>query len=149
MLVAFANVVKAQEEHTKVFYGITKRNTSRMKNRSSKQAKACDISAKTKAIVWERDKHRCIICADPNAMPNAHALLSRAHGGLGIPENIVTLCRKCHHEYDHGIDREYYRTLIGRYLKKHYPDWDEEKVKYNKWTNGNCFGSRSPNNTSQ
>lgn len=119
-----------------------------MKARSSVQSKACDISAKVKATVWERDKHRCIICADPNAMPNAHAV-SRAHGGLGIPENIVTLCRKCHREYDHGIDREYYGQLIERYLKRQYPNWKKESVIYSKWTNGNCFGSLSPNNTSQ
>lgn len=109
-----------------------------MNTKSSNQAKACDISAKTKAIVWERDKHRCIICADTNAMPNSH-YISRAHGGLGIPENIVTLCRKCHYAYDHGIDRKYYGELIERHLRRHYPNWKKESVIYAKWTNGKPY----------
>ena len=101
----------------------------------TKQAKACDINAKIKMEVWERDKHRCIICSDPMAMPNAH-YISRAHGGLGIPENIVTLCMRCHHEFDNGIDREYYKERIAKYLQSKYPNWEKEKVIYSKWKNG-------------
>lgn len=33
----------------------------------SKRSKACDISATTKKIVWERDNQRCIICGDRKA----------------------------------------------------------------------------------
>lgn len=117
-----------------------------MNTRSSFQAKACDIPAKVKNEVWERDKHRCIICADTNAMPNSH-FISRAKGGLGIPENIVTLCRKCHFDFDNGVDREYYRERIERYLKKMYPDWNREKVVFkNRWTNGLPCEDSSPKN---
>lgn len=80
-------------------------------------------------------------------MPNAH-FISRAKGGLGIPENIVTLCRACHHEFDNGIDREYYCDRIERYLKKIYPDWNREKVVFkNRWTNGQSYADSSPKNT--
>lgn len=115
-----------------------------MNTRSSQQAKACDISAKVKSIVWERDHHRCIICADTNAMPNAH-VVSRAKGGQGIEENIVTLCRRCHHEFDNGVDREYYRAKIEAYLKAKYPEWKKERMVYqNKWTtNGNYYDTTS------
>jgi len=69
-------------------------------------------------------------------MPNSH-YLPRSHGGLGIPENIVTLCRKCHYEYDHGIDREYYGKQIEKYLRGKYQNWNREKVVYkNKWISG-------------
>lgn len=114
-----------------------------MNIRSSKQSKACDISANVKAAVWERDRHRCIICADTNAMPNAH-FISRAKGGKGIEENIVTLCRKCHHEFDNGNDREYYRRRIETYIKSKYPDWEKGKVVYqNRWINGNYYDTTS------
>ena len=37
--------------------------------------------------------------------PNMH-YISRAQGGLGIEENVVTGCQECHHEYDNGAKRE-------------------------------------------
>ena len=56
-----------------------------------KRTKLLDISKAVKDKVWERDGHRCILCESIFAMPNAH-YISRAQGGLGIPENVVTLC---------------------------------------------------------
>lgn len=38
----------------------------------SKRSKACDIPQKVKDKVWARDDHKCILCDNPNAMPNAH-----------------------------------------------------------------------------
>ena len=64
----------------------------------SKRAKACDISKKVKDRVWERDGGRCIICGSPYAMPNSH-YIRRSQGGLGIEENIVTMCLCCHNMY--------------------------------------------------
>lgn len=98
----------------------------------SKRSKATDIPKKTKEIVWERDNHCCIVCGSPYGMPNAH-YISRAHGGLGIEQNIVTLCQTCHDRYDNGDKREEYGTWIRAYLKSKYPDWDEEKLYYQKW----------------
>lgn len=102
----------------------------------SKRAKAVDISQKVKQLVWERDGGRCIICGSRQAMPNAH-YKSRAHGGLGIPENVVTLCTMdgCHRKYDFGTreEREEIGGQIREYLMNYYPDWDEEKLIYNKY----------------
>lgn len=101
----------------------------------SKRARACDISAKVKREVWERDNHRCIICGSPQAMPNAH-YIPRSRGGLGIPENIVTLCTMggCHYKYDFGglEERERIGDQIKNYLKSIYPDWNEEDLIYRK-----------------
>ena len=63
----------------------------------SKRSKACDISMEVKKKVWERDEHKCVICHNPYAKPNAH-YIARSQGGLGIEENIVTLCLRCHNE---------------------------------------------------
>ena len=98
----------------------------------SKRAKACDISAKVKQIVWERDNHQCIICGNRQAMPNSH-VVRRSSGGLGIEQNIVTMCQRCHAMYDQYIDRSAMENYIEQYLKGIYPDWDREKLIYRKW----------------
>jgi hypothetical protein len=104
----------------------------------TKRAKACDITQAVKDRVWERDKHCCILCDCNRAKPNAH-FISRAHGGLGIEQNVITLCtyagNNCHHIYDNGTEeqRSAMRGRIRQYLKDHYPDWDESKLIYRKW----------------
>lgn len=100
----------------------------------SKRSKACKISKKVKKIVYERDKGRCIICNKPG-MPNSH-FISRAHGGLGIEENITTMCMKCHDAYDNGKDYEYKQYIkkkTEQYLKSKYDEWDKEKLIYKKY----------------
>ena len=75
----------------------------------SKRSKACDISQKVKELVWDRDEHKCIICGRyvPKTCANAH-FIKRSQGGLGIPENVVTLCPQCHYEEDFGKDSKVY-----------------------------------------
>ena len=97
----------------------------------SKRSKACDIAQAVKKKVWERDGERCIICGSPNAMPNAH-YISRAHSGLGIEQNIVTLCQICHFKYDNTAYRPIYREYIKSYLKGKYDGWNEEELTYKK-----------------
>lgn len=99
----------------------------------SKRAKACDISKKVKDIVWERDGGRCIICRSHQAMPNSH-FIRRSQGGLGIEENIVTMCMRCHRMYDQGADRKAIEIYTENYLKSKYPEWDKEKLIYKKWS---------------
>lgn len=96
-----------------------------------KRSKATDISHKVKKIVWERDNHRCIICGFNQAMPNAH-YISRAQGGLGIEENIVTLCNACHNYYDNSTQRPIYKRIIKGYLQSKYVGWNEEDLYYKK-----------------
>ena len=97
----------------------------------SKRSKACDISKKVKDSVWERDRNRCIICGNPFAMPNAH-YIPRSKGGLGIEQNIVTLCYNCHHNTDHTEYRQFMLEKIKKYLQSKYEDWNEEDLYYRK-----------------
>lgn len=99
----------------------------------TKRAKACDIPRTVKEAVWERDGGRCIICRSNRAMPNSH-FIRRSQGGLGIEENIVTMCQSCHSMYDQYIDRENMEAYIENYLRSHYPNWDREKLVYKKWS---------------
>lgn len=101
----------------------------------SKRSKACEISQKTKEIVWNRDNHKCISCGIwvPKTFANAH-FIKRSQGGLGIPENIVTLCSKCHYEEDFGKDSKVYEYSIENYLRGYYGEsWSKEKLIYKKY----------------
>lgn len=62
-------------------------------------------------------------------------ILSRGHnGGLGIEENIVTLCPECHYEEDHGQHTQLYEDYIENYLKSIYgAEWDKSKLIYKKY----------------
>ena len=97
----------------------------------SKRAKACDITKKVKDIVWERDGHKCIICGSYQAMPNSH-YIRRSQGGLGIEENIVTMCQRCHYMYDQGGERESIASYTERYLRSKYPNWNPQNLIYKK-----------------
>lgn len=97
----------------------------------SKRSRACEIPPQVKEIVGARDFGRCIICKRPG-YPNAH-YIARSHGGLGIEENVVTLCPECHMAFDNGQKRREYGEKIRGYLKSRYPNWNEEDLKYDKW----------------
>ena len=97
-----------------------------------KSTKACDIPPKVKERVWDRDRGCCIVCGNPSATPSCH-YIARSQLGLGIEQNIVTLCAKCHYNYDHTTRREEYREYIRNYLKGKYPEWNEESLVYKKW----------------
>ena len=104
-----------------------------MKNQ---RTKATDIPPKVKKRVEERDSidgHPCcIFCGSPNAKGEGH-VIGRAQGGLGCERNIICICRKCHALMDNSTYRDYYVNKAKEYLKSIYPDWNEEKLIYNKW----------------
>ena len=62
-------------------------------------------------------------------------ILLRGHnGGLGIEENIVTLCPNCHYEEDFGLETKRYEDYIENYLKGIYgANWNKEKLIYKKY----------------
>lgn len=99
----------------------------------TKRAKACDISKKVKDRVWDRDGGKCVVCGSRYAMPNSH-FIRRSQGGLGIEENIVTMCQTCHRMYDQGVDRRAIEAYVENYLKNLYPDWDRKNLVYKKWS---------------
>ena len=99
----------------------------------SKRSNATDIPLKVKKKVYERDGGKCVVCKAKRGDPNMH-FIGRAQGRLGIEENVVTGCFKCHHDYDNGFKREEIENIIRKYLKSIYGDsWSEEKLIYNKW----------------
>lgn len=93
---------------------------------------ACDISPRVRKKVKERDGGTCVICGNNKGIPNCH-YIARSQGGLGKEQNIVSACVKCHHEYDNGGKREEHGEKIKSYLMECYPDWNEEKLIYDKY----------------
>lgn len=97
-----------------------------------KRTKATSIPPKVREEVEERDNHCCIFCGSPNARGEAH-FIRRSQGGLGIPQNLLTLCRIHHRLFDESDFSDMYKQKAREYLKSKYPGWNEEDLVYNKW----------------
>jgi 5-methylcytosine-specific restriction endonuclease McrA len=97
---------------------------------------ATDISQKVRAKVFERDNGCCIICG-ARADDYAHVISKAPSGigsGLGIPENVVCLCRICHTRYD---SRKKHITTeddikIAEYMTEQYNGWNKMNLVYKK-----------------
>lgn len=95
------------------------------------RTKLLAISPKVKAVVWERDNQQCVICGNCCAAPEAH-YIARSQGGLGIEENVVTLCRRHHDEFDFGVNHFELAIQIREYLQSKYPYWNDDDLIYRK-----------------
>lgn len=109
-----------------------------------KDTLARSFPRKVKEEIAERDSVDgwpcCVMCGaaappSPNgisiAWSNAH-FISRAQGGLGVTENGLTLCPKCHRRYDQTTDRKAIREYLRGYLESKHADWDEGDLYYEK-----------------
>lgn len=94
------------------------------------RTKACAISQSVKAIVFERDRGYCILCGKAG-LPEAH-YIPRSHGGLGIEQNVVTLCRACHERLDHTTERQELLERVKQHLELWYPGFSDTDRKYKK-----------------
>lgn len=100
-----------------------------------KRTKALCISPSVKKAVYTRDGCCCVWCGSAAGQPNAH-FIPRSSGGLGVEENILTLCWGCHMKFDQTAARAKMREYFRGYLKSKYPDWDENALTYKKYTEG-------------
>lgn len=96
-----------------------------------KRTRACGIPKEVKLIVYERDHERCIFCGAPG-LPEAH-VIPRSHGGLGVPQNIITVCRSCHDKLDNSTNRQQMLDVAVGYLGSYYPNISQTDVIYQKW----------------
>lgn len=107
-----------------------------------RETKATSIPPEVKSSVYLRDHGLCIICGRPG-LPVAH-VVRRSSGGMGIEQNIITACNECHYALDEGLNikrlnplgffsQDDLKQYVREYMKKQYPDWTEESVKYHKY----------------
>lgn len=98
-----------------------------------KRTKATAIPPNVKIAVAERDGFRCLWCSVHCEAGNAH-FIRRSRGGLGIEENLLTLCAICHDKYDRSPQND--TGELWRFFRKHlqgqYPGWDASKLIYRK-----------------
>ena len=52
--------------------------------------------------VLYRDGHKCRSCGKGNTVINVHHVISQIDGGTNKPDNLITLCEKCHKDYHKG-----------------------------------------------
>lgn len=100
----------------------------------NRRTKATSIPEKVKKAVYERDNHSCVVCGAPGN-PWCH-ILSRAHSGMGIETNLVTLCNSHHHLFDEGSleERKWIGEIIEKHMKSIYGEsWCKEDQAYKKW----------------
>ena len=105
----------------------------------TERTKALNVSKEVREIVYARDSFGyppfpcCPTCGEPGRHDIAH-YIAKSQGGLGIPENLINLCRKCHGLFDHGRpkEREEKKVKIVNYLKSQYPNWTESELKNRK-----------------
>ena len=95
-----------------------------------KRTKALAIKTVIKKKVEERDGGCCIFCGR-SGRGEAH-VIARSQGGLGVEQNLVTACRKCHDALDNSISRPVMLEIAKQYLNSFYPDWSADKVIYKK-----------------
>lgn len=88
------------------------------------------IPSSVKKKVEERDGHACVFCGR-SGRGEAH-FISRAQGGLGVEENLLTVCRACHDKLDNSPERGKMLGIAETYLKGFYPYWSRELLIYEK-----------------
>ena len=99
-----------------------------------RQTKACEIPKAVKVAVYERDGHACVLCGKhvEQFYANAH-FIPRSQGGLGVEENILTLCAYCHRMFDQTVLRSKIKEALCRYLESKHPGWHEQSLYYKKY----------------
>ena len=77
------------------------------------------ITNGTRRLVYRRDGYQCAMCSDTRGLQIHHAV-HRSLGGSDFPENLITLCWKCH-AVAHGMKFDDYPAYIDA-------DWMEQHV---------------------
>lgn len=96
----------------------------------NERTRACAISKAVKEAVYKRDRGYCVLCGKPG-LPEAH-YIPRSRGGLGIEQNIVTLCRPCHNKLDQTTQRQELLERVKQHLDLWYPGFEDTDRIYKK-----------------
>ena len=108
---------------------------SPIKGKKHKITKETEISKNVKMTVWKRDNHRCIFCQKEVSWEYANSqYIKRSKLGMGIPENLMTNCERCHNLFEESIYREKMKEFAKNYLMSKYDYWNEEMLVYKKYT---------------
>ena len=56
---------------------------------------SANVSNHTRKAVYARDHYRCALCDSEQGL-QVHHVVSRGQGGTNFPQNLITLCWRCH-----------------------------------------------------
>lgn len=56
----------------------------------------------TRHAILARDNYQCQNCGAKDSVLEVHHLVFRCEGGSDEPDNLITLCRRCHRDYHNG-----------------------------------------------
>ncbi|MEA1968036.1 MAG: RNA-guided endonuclease IscB [Thermodesulfobacteriota bacterium] len=86
-----------------------------------------------------RDKHNCQLCAGKTGKMNVHHVVWRSDGGSDTPENLITLCEKCHEKVHNkpkinqkvvekfkGLKKRFAQTTLLNSIMPKFYKWLEE-----------------------
>ena len=100
----------------------------------NRRTKSLQISPETRRKVEERDSIDgapcCVFCGTPYGVRGEAHYIKRSQGGLGIEQNLLTVCRPCHHELDFGRWRDEMLNHARRHFESKYEAWNEDELKY-------------------
>lgn len=92
-----------------------------------------EITPKVRKRVLERDSIDgwpvCQYCGSPYGI-EVHHYVERSRGGMGIEQNLICLCYKCHSRLHSG--EKAIRNFCWEYLQGYYPGWEEKDLIYRK-----------------
>ena len=115
---------------------MTSRKPIRECGKKHKLTKATEIPKSVKLKVWERDNHMCIFCHKVVEWNYANShYIKRSQLGLGIEENIMTNCERCHSLFEESVYREQMKSFAKEHLMSKYETWNEEMLIYKKEVN--------------
>lgn len=90
-----------------------------------------NIPNNIRKAVYRRDGYRCALCDSTKGL-QIHHYVHRSEGGSNQPQNLITLCWKCHAvahgtqmpDYPEYVDREFIEQAACEYLSDLYAgDW--------------------------
>lgn len=97
----------------------------------SKRSNATNVTYETRVKIIERDNRNCIFCGTGHGLTAAH-YISRGQGGLGIEQNVASVCMRCHQLLDHSTNRHVMLKRFRMYLDRFYPDFTDFDRTYRK-----------------
>lgn len=62
-----------------------------------------------RAYVFVRDKYTCQICKKREGILQTHHIIPRKDGGTDKPDNMITVHKKCHEDYNKGLIKHKFR----------------------------------------
>lgn len=102
--------------------------TCRVNGRRMKAVISAGIPNTTRKEVYRRDGFRCALCDSTDGI-QIHHVIPRGEGGSDFPENLITLCWRCHalahgHKVLEAVDmtRDDIEQACVEYVADHYAE---------------------------